>query len=128
MGMLRGMAVSSGIARGTAIVLACADRAAGTVRQIEASQVEAEVARFEAALDKTERELLALQRSVQERIGSSESDIFMAQALVLRDPTIKRNVAAVIREQQVNTEAALSRVVERYISAFDTVADPCLRE
>jgi phosphoenolpyruvate-protein phosphotransferase (PTS system enzyme I) len=122
------MAVSSGIARGTAIVLACADRAAGTVRQIEASQVEAEVARFEAALDKTERELLALQRSVQERIGSSESDIFMAQALVLRDPTIKRKVAAVIREQQVNTEAALSQVVERYTNAFDTIADPYLRE
>jgi phosphoenolpyruvate-protein phosphotransferase len=126
--MLRGIAVSSGIARGTAIVLACADRAAGTLRRIEASQVEAEIASFEAALDKTERDLLALKRSVQERIGSRESDIFMAQALILRDPSIKRKVGAVIREQQVNTEAALSQVVERYTNAFDTVADPYLRE
>jgi phosphoenolpyruvate-protein phosphotransferase (PTS system enzyme I) len=128
MGMLRGIAVSSGIARGTAIVLACADRAAGTLRRIEASQVEAEIARFEAALDKTERDLLALKRSVQERIGSRESDIFTAQALVLRDPSIKQKVGAVVREQQVNAEAALSQVVERYTKAFDTVADPYLRE
>ena len=52
MGILRGIAVSSGIARGTAIILACADRAAGTLRRVEASQVQAEIARFEAALDK----------------------------------------------------------------------------
>ena len=126
--MLKGISVSSGIARGTAIVLACADRAAGTLRRIEASQVEAEIARFEAALDKTERDLLALKRSVQERIGSRESDIFTAQALVLRDPSIKQKVGAVVREQQVNAEAALSQVVERYTNAFDSVADPYLRE
>jgi phosphoenolpyruvate-protein phosphotransferase (PTS system enzyme I) len=120
--MLRGIAVSSGIARGKAIVLAYADRAAGTLRRIEASQVEAEIARFEAALDKTERDLLALKRSVQERIGSRESDIFKAQALVLRDPSIKHKLGVVIREQQVNAEAALSqghcRVVERRARKF----------
>ena len=90
--------------------------------------MDAELARFEAALDKTERDLLALKRSVQERIGSRESDIFTAQALVLRDPSIKQKVRAVVREQQVNAEAALSQVVERYTNAFDTVADPYLRE
>jgi phosphoenolpyruvate-protein phosphotransferase len=128
MGILRGIAVSSGIARGKAIVLACAGRAAGTLRRIEASQVEAEIARFGAALDKTERDLLLLKRSVQERIGSRESDIFTAQALVLRDPSIKHKVGVVIREQQVNAEAALSQVIERYTSALDAVADPYLRE
>jgi phosphoenolpyruvate-protein phosphotransferase (PTS system enzyme I) len=126
--MLRGIAVSSGIASGTAIVLACADRAAGTLRGIKASEVEAEIERFEAALDKTEQDLLALKRSVHERIGSRESDIFAAQALVLRDPSIKQKVGAVVREQQVNAEAALSQVIERYINAFDAVADPYLRE
>ena len=125
--MLRGIAVSSGIARGKAIVLACADRAAGTLRRIEASQVDAEIARFDAALDKTEQDLLALKSSVQEGIGFRESDIFTAQALVLRDPAIKQKVSAVVREEQVNAEAALSQVVERYTNAFDSVVDPYLR-
>ena len=98
------------------------------LRRIEASQVEAEIARFEAALEETERDLLALKRSVQERIGPRESDIFTAQALVLRNPSIKQKVGAVVREQQVNAEAALSQVVERYTNAFDTVADPYLRQ
>jgi phosphotransferase system enzyme I (PtsI) len=128
MGMLRGIPVSSGIARGTAIVLACADQTAGSLRRIEASQVEAELARFEAALDKTERDLLTLKRSVEERIGSRESDIFSTQALLVRDPSLHEKVRAVVREQQMNAEAALSEVVERYTSAFDGVADPYLRE
>jgi len=126
--MLRGIAVSSGIARGTAIVLACADQAAGPLRRIEASQVEAELARFEAALEKTERELLALKRSVEERIGSRESDIFTAQAWVVRDPSLNEKVRAAVREQQVNAEAALSQVIEGFTNAFDTVGDPYLRE
>jgi phosphoenolpyruvate-protein phosphotransferase (PTS system enzyme I) len=126
--LLRGIAVSSGIARGTAVVLACADRAAGPLRRVEASQVEAELARFEVALDKTERDLLALKRSVEERIGSSESDIFTAQALLVRDPSFHEKVRAAVREQRVNAEAALSEVVERYTKAFDTLADSYFRE
>ena len=81
-----GIAVSSGIARG---VLAYADRPAGSLRRIEASQVEAEIARFETALEKTERDLLVIERYEQERIRPRESDIFTAQALVMRDPSIK---------------------------------------
>ena len=89
--------------------------------------MDAEIARFEAALDKTEQDLLALKSSVQEGIGFRESDIFTAQALVLRDPAIKQKVSAVVREEQVNAEAALSQVVERYTNAFDSVVDPYLR-
>ena len=89
MGMFRGIAVSSGNARGTAIVLAYADRATGSLRRVEASQVEAEIARFETALEKTERDLLVIERYEQERIRPRESDIFTAQALVMRDPSIK---------------------------------------
>ena len=47
--------------------------------------MEAEIARFETALEKTERDLLVLERYVQERIRHRESDIFTAQALVMRD-------------------------------------------
>jgi len=128
MGMLKGIAVSSGIARGTAVVLACADRAAGSLRRVEASQVEAELARFEAAIDQTEKDLLALKRSLENRIGPRESEIFTTQALLLRDPSLHEKVRAAVRGQQVNAETAVSEVVERYTSAFDTVADPYLRE
>src|SRR5436190_23549533 len=83
--LLRGIAVSSGVARGRAFVVSCSDRTAAPRRAIEPSQVEAELARFDQALDRAEKELLALHQSVRDGVGASEAEIFTAQALVLRD-------------------------------------------
>src|SRR5688500_8433169 len=124
--MLRGTAVSSGIAQGKAFVLACADQSAGLMRSIEAGQVDAELLRFEAALDRAEAELLALKQSVAERIGPNEGEIFVAQAMVLRDPTLRQQVSAIVRDKLVNVEAALSEVVERFTRTFDGIADAYL--
>src|SRR5262245_43992344 len=81
--VLRGMAVSLGVGPGTACVLAWPMRTAGPQRDIEAAQVEAELARFQAALATAEQELLALRNSVSAKIGAGEAEIFTAQALVL---------------------------------------------
>jgi len=126
--MLRGTGVSSGIAHGIAYVLACAARAAGPRRSIQASEVEGELARFEAGLTRAERELSALKQAVNERIGSSQADIFGAQTLVLRDPTLHERVTRLVREGRVNVEAAISEVVDGFTRAFDQIADTYLRE
>jgi phosphoenolpyruvate-protein phosphotransferase (PTS system enzyme I) len=126
--MIRGTGVSSGIADGTAYVLACADRAVGARRTIQASEVDGELARFEVALGRAEQELLALRKSVSEKIGASEADIFTAQALVLNSPSFRDQVSAIVRENTVNAEAALAEVIERFIRTFDQISDASLRE
>jgi len=126
--MLRGTAVSPGIAHGKAYVLACADRAAAPRRSIAAADVDAEIARLDGALAHGEQELRALEKSVAEKIGASEAGIFTAQALVLGDPAFRNQVTAVVREKLVNVEAALSQVIERFSRSFDEVPDPYLRE
>jgi phosphotransferase system enzyme I (PtsI) len=126
--LLRGTPVSSGVAQGTAFVMTRADQAVVPRRTVEAADVEAEVARFEAALGKAEAELVALGEDVAERIGTGDADIFAAQALVVRDHALHDQVVDIVRQQNLNVEAALADVVQKFKRAFDRIADPYLRE
>jgi phosphotransferase system enzyme I (PtsI) len=126
--LIRGVGVSTGIAHGTAYLLACADRAAAPRRQIAEEQVEGELARLEVALSKAEKELLALRQSVSERIGDSEGEIFVAQALLVRDPSFRTQVTAIVRERRVNVESAVVDVIDKFTHAFERIPDAYLRE
>jgi phosphotransferase system enzyme I (PtsI) len=126
--LMRGTAVSSGIAHGTAYVL---HRVAGAVvprRALEAAEVEGELSRFEDALSKAEQELLALRKDVAERIGPGQADIFAAQAVVVRDPALHDKVVVVVREKGINVEAALVEVIDQFTRTFDQIHDAYLRE
>jgi phosphotransferase system enzyme I (PtsI) len=126
--ILRGTTVSSGIAHGTAYVLTRADGAVVPRRTLEATEVEGELARFETALSRAEKDLFVLEAAVEKRIGVGEADIFAAQALVVRDHALHEQVVAVVREKRVNVEAALAEIVEKFIRAFEQVPDAYLRE
>ncbi len=125
---MRGTAVSPGIGRGTAYVLGSGVGAAALRREIAADEVSGELARFEAALSQAELDLLALKKVVDDSIGPSEGDIFAAQALVVRDPLLRNQVSALVRDQRVNVESAVAEVVQRFTRTFDDIPDPYLRE
>jgi phosphoenolpyruvate-protein kinase (PTS system EI component) len=55
--LLRGFAASPGVAQGMAFALVCTERVAVARREIAASAVNAEIARFRAALGRAESEL-----------------------------------------------------------------------
>jgi phosphotransferase system enzyme I (PtsI) len=126
--LIRGMSVSSGIAHGAAYVLSSVDETLVARRSVEATEVDAELARFDVALAAAEKELLALGEDVALRIGTSEGDIFAAQALVVRDHSLHRQVVSAVQQSRVNVEAAVVDVIEKFVRAFDQVSDPYLRE
>jgi phosphotransferase system enzyme I (PtsI) len=126
--VLKGIGVASSVARGTAYVLVAALRLAVPRRDIGDAEVSDELARFEAALVKAQEELLALEESLAERIGTHDARIFGAQALLIRSPELVEPVRTMVRDQRVNVEAALVEIIDRLVSAFDAVADPQLRE
>ena len=126
--MIKGTPVSTGVAHGTAYVLACAHRTAGPRRTIAAEEVDRELERFETARAASEKDLLALKATVSEKIGASEADIFAAQALLLADPALRNQVSALVRDKRVNAEAAVAEVVEKFTRAFDEISDAYLRE
>jgi phosphoenolpyruvate-protein phosphotransferase len=127
--IFRGTAVSTGIAQGAAYVLTfAADHAAVPCRGIGPDEVEGEIARLEVALDKAERDLLALSKDVAARVGSDEAEVFTAQALVARDHVFLGQVVSIVRDHRVNVEAAVAEVVEKFTRTFDQITDPYLRE
>jgi phosphoenolpyruvate-protein phosphotransferase (PTS system enzyme I) len=126
--LLRGLAASPGVAQGMAFALVCTRRMAVARREIAALEVDAEIARFRAALGRAERELLALKQTVSERIGASEAEIFAAQLLVLGGASFHNPVLLLVRDKHLNVEAALSEVIEKFTRAFDEISDPYLRE
>jgi phosphoenolpyruvate-protein phosphotransferase len=126
--LIKGTAVSSGIAQGTAYLLSCAEGDAIPLRDIEPLQVDAELARFEAALARAERELLALKQAVADKVGPDEAEIFAAHALLVRDPSFHDKVVSLVREKRINVEAAVSAVNDKFSHAFEEIPDPYLRE
>jgi phosphotransferase system enzyme I (PtsI) len=126
--IIRGTGVSSGIAQGTAYVLACTDRAAAPRRTIEWEEIDHELERFEQAVARAERELLALKADVAVRIGSNEAEIFAAQALVVRDHSFVSQVSEIVRHKRINAEGAVAEVIERFTNSFDQIPDAYMRE
>jgi len=90
--MLKGTAVSAGVAQGTAYVLACGYCSAVPQRSIRASQVDGERVRLDSAVARAGAELLALQDDLREKIGPSQADIFGAQSLILGDAALRDRV------------------------------------
>lgn len=120
--------MSSGVARGTAYVIAAAEHAIVPRRRVEEAGIEAELARFEGALGTAEKQLFALKKEVAERIGADEANMFAAQALVVRDQDLHGQVASAIRRERINAEAAVAEVIDKFTRAFDQIPDAYLRE
>lgn len=126
--IFRGTPVSPGIANGTAFVLTCCERNAVPQREVGPSGVDGEIARFEAASNRAEGELVTLRHEVARRLGPGDGDIFAAQALVLRDHAFRDHILSGIRAGQVNAEVAVAEAMERFTRTFDQIPDAYLRE
>lgn len=127
--LLVGTAVSPGVAQGAAYVLeGTGDGTPVPVRKIGTAEIEDELGRLEAAITQAERELLALQESVAQNVGAAESEIFGAHAMLVRSPSLHRKVVALVREKQLNAEAAVAEVIEELTRAFDEIRDDALRQ
>jgi len=126
--MLKGTGVSAGVAQGTAYVVACGYRSAVPQRNIGASEVDGERARFDEAVSRADAELVKLQNDVRERIGPSQAEIFGAQRLVLKDASLRDRVLRVIEEKRVNLEASVAEVFDEYTRSLEDNPDGYLRE
>ncbi len=78
-------------------------------RDIERSEIDAEIGRFLQALKQTQEQLEA----IKARLPHGEHrQILKAQQLMLRDPDLSGRVAEIVREEQLGAECAVARVAE----------------
>ena len=126
--LLKGVPASRGIVIGRALLLTGAAQDAGKKREIEAREVEPEIARLAKAVALTREQLLDLKRKVGVEIGQKQAEIFNAHLLFLDDPTFLVESQEQVRKERVSAEWSVHQYVERYANMLAAVGDGMMRE
>ena len=125
---LHGLAVSGGIAIGRAHLVSHAtlEVAHYLVREKE---IDAEVARFEAAVATVQAELEALRAEATQPSSPTELAVFIdVHAMLLADPLLSKQPQTLIRSRRCNAEWALVQQMKQLVGQFDEIEDSYLRE
>jgi phosphotransferase system enzyme I (PtsI) len=125
--MRRGIAVSPGVAIGTAYVIHEIFVNPETNR-LEESEVTAELANYETARDKAAQDLRALEKKVESQIGHDQAAIFAVHQTILRDGAFTNKIRGWIVDERLTANAALHRLLGEYTALFAKTQDDYLRE
>jgi phosphotransferase system enzyme I (PtsI) len=123
----RGIPASPGVCHGPVVVLGDAARHV-LRREVPPDAVGVELARLQAALARTRRDLSEVQDQVARAVGQAEASIFDAHLLVLEDEMLLGEVRRRIESDRVNCEAAYHEVAEKFATALGGLEDDYLRE
>lgn len=126
--VLKGIALSPGIGRGTAVVLGRGGGWTHPVGPVDALDCDAEVSRFREACRRSAAGLEALRSAAGVGVGSAVAEILRAQELLLEDRVFLDLVSQRIREHALSAEAAVGEVVAELSGAFGELLDPYMRE
>ena len=127
--VLHGLAVSPGISIGRASLISHATLEVAQY-QVKERDVEAELARFDAALGAVRGELDTLKLEAGASLGApAELSAFVdLHAMILTDPLLAEVPRQLIRERRCNAEWALVQQLEQITAQFDEIEDAYLRE
>jgi phosphotransferase system enzyme I (PtsI) len=125
--ILKGIAVSAGVAMGKAFLLD-SEEISVPKRPVSESRVPLEIARFEEALIQTRAEILKIQRKISRELGEEHGDIFNAHLMVIEDRTLIDEVITRLKEEKVCVDYIFHEVLKKYITAISRVDDEYLRE
>ncbi len=122
-----GLAVSEGVVLARAFVMDTT-RNVVPVYRISAEKAPGEMTRLEHAMVKSVAELGELMEMVAQRVGPAQAKIFEAQQMMVQDPVLKEQFAAVINDELLNAEAAVDKTLDRYEALLREVDDEYLME
>jgi phosphotransferase system enzyme I (PtsI) len=124
---LHGIGVSGGYAIGRAQLYSHA-RLEAPHYVLRPEHIEAEVARFSAAVENVHSELLALQAHIPGGAPTELTAFIEVHALILSDSMLSQAPKRRIRDEGCNAEWALAQQTEALIAQFESIEDDYLRE
>ena len=125
MGLLEGIAASSGIAIAKAYCLVEPDL---SFEKTTIEDISKETARFQAALAVSKSELEAIQTIAEKELGADDAAIFTAHVLVLNDPELIAPIEDKIKTEKVNAEHALAETTDMFIAMFEAMDNEYMQE
>jgi phosphotransferase system enzyme I (PtsI) len=124
--LLRGTSVSPGFAVGVARVHSSS--APAPVRRLQASEIEAEVARFDTVLERAKEQLKRDAKFASERIGDHNARIFESQLAFLGDAMLRETVRDFIRDHHVDAASAVERALHHFSKPYEKMLPSVRRD
>jgi len=124
---LHGIGIGRGIAIGRAHLVTHHDLEVAHY-DIARSDVAGEIARFDAAVRTTRKELEMLWGSIPENAPTELGAFLSLHVMLLNDHTVSRDPRDIIEEQCCNAEWALKMQQDRLLEQFDEIEEEYLRE
>jgi len=119
---LQGISVSPGVAIGQAFVLH-AREVTVQAYALGDQEIEAEIARFNRAVQSSQKQIEKLREQVAAKIDQAHAAIFDTHLLILQDPLLIDETLRLIREEKKNAEFLLSEVTEKVVELFANLQD-----
>lgn len=127
MEQVQGIAVSPGIVFGPAFVIGEAEKHVPR-REVPARERAAEVVRFDDAVLAAAAELGELRDRTARELGGEASKIFEFHLGLLKDPSLLDPIAAAIRDEGQNAEAAVADRFRTLVAQFESLGSEVFRQ
>ncbi|WP_105993795.1 phosphoenolpyruvate--protein phosphotransferase [Staphylococcus simulans] len=122
---IKGIAASDGVAIAKAYLLVEPDL---TFDNETITDTEAEVAKFNGALNTSKVELTKIRNNAEQQLGADKAAIFDAHLLVLEDPELIQPIEDKIKNENVNAAQALTDVSNQFITIFESMDNEYMAE
>ncbi len=125
---LKGLPLSSGLARGIAYVYSDILESKQAAYNIRKDQYDAEYARIHTAKEKVRQQLFRSAKRVGSALDKNVADIFLAQETMLVDPQLAADLKQTLRQKHINAERVVGTVFRRWIRKFRDASSTMLNE
>ena len=123
--MYKGTSASAGIGIGKAVIV---EEAELVITRQAVSDGEAEIQRFEGALEQTIKDTERLAEDLAVRVGEKEAEIMQGHMMLLSDPMLTGEIENSIKNDGVNSEFAIENVCNMYADMFASMGDELMQQ
>ncbi|EGQ2783167.1 phosphoenolpyruvate--protein phosphotransferase [Staphylococcus pseudintermedius] len=123
--IIKGIAASDGVAIAKAYLLVEPDLSFSNEKT---DQPEAEVQKFNEALNNSKIELMKIRNHAEEQLGADKAAIFDAHLLVLDDPELIQPIEEKIKNESASAPQALTEVTQNFITIFESMDNEYMKE
>ncbi len=97
-------------------------------KRLSVDEVEAEVEKFDQALEQAKKQLVELRKRFSEEQGDEHIYLIDAQQLMLEDKSLTEDTRETIQNERINSEWALQKSIERFRNMFNRIDDEYFRD
>ena len=123
--MLKGIAASAGVSVAKVYKL---ETPKAVITKKENCDVDEELKKFDAALEKTVKDIEGVKERAAKRLAADELAVFDAHLMMVNDPELAGQIQQMIKNDKVNAEYATEQVADQMVTMFESMDNDYFRE